>query len=428
MLFLNQFISILITEFNTITEIVCFCLIASNLLKEKFVFNVKNLLLSFIVLQIFVFTDANFNMLISRLITPVVVICILYFLYRKKIIHTIYVYIISYSIIAIVGTLIILPFRFLLSDINNSKIMVIGNVMTFFLVIIVCKFINMSFIFDFVVKKDFLFRSILINIFIALFLIIALSKVNSQISVTYYPIILSFVLVTILSNIAILKSKQKLIIQEELIHQYNEYLPVIDELLSQVRSRQHQYQNNLNALNSLALTCDDIDTLKSELTSNITKMSYDNTPAFLLNFNLKLMAGFIYVEHSKALEKSIHMSYDISNYVITTGVPEYIIVELLGILFDNAIENTPENSNIYIHINSINNQLLFSISNPGPVLSNDTYNNFFKRGYTTKTLDKSNHGFGLYNLKKTADEHNGKIILENEMIEDVTYLKFSLIL
>ena len=306
--------------------------------------------------------------------------------------------------------------------------MVIGNVMTFFLVIIVCKFINMSFIFDFVVKKDFLFRSILINIFIALFLIIALSKVNSQISVTYYPIILSFVLVTILSNIAILKSKQKLIIQEELIHQYNEYLPVIDELLSQVRSRQHQYQNNLNALNSLALTCDDIDTLKSELTSNITKMSYDNTPAFLLNFNLKLMAGFIYVEHSKALEKSIHMSYDISNYVITTGVPEYIIVELLGILFDNAIENTPENSNIYIHINSINNQLLFSISNPGPVLSNDTYNNFFKRGYTTKTLDKSNHGFGLYNLKKTADEHNGKIILENEMIEDVTYLKFSLIL
>ena len=106
---MNQFISILITEFNTITEIVCFCLIASNLLKEKFVFNVKNLLLSFIVLQIFVFTDANFNMLISRLITPVVVICILYFLYRKKIIHTIYVYIISYSIIAIVGTLIILP-------------------------------------------------------------------------------------------------------------------------------------------------------------------------------------------------------------------------------------------------------------------------------------------------------------------------------
>ena len=66
-----------------------------------------------------------------------------------------------------------------------------------------------------------------------------------------------------------------------------------------------------------------------------------------MDFNLKLIAGFIYTEHLKAVAKQINISYNIHNFNIITIVPEYVLVELLGILIDNAIENSYTNDIIY---------------------------------------------------------------------------------
>ena len=48
----------------------------------------------------------------------------------------------------------------------------------------------------------------------------------------------------------------------------------------------------------------------------------------------------------------------------------------------------------------------------------------FSTGYTTKTSDKEQHGYGLSNLKKLADQYNGEICLDNQIIDGYTYIHF----
>lgn len=328
---------------------------------------------------------------------------------------------------AILGAFLIVPFRFLLTDISNSSTMIFGNIASLIIILAATHFFDFSPIYQFILKRDFWFNAVILNIFIALFVVITVSKVDLKLTIAYYPLIFFYVVIAVLFNIALINSKHKIIVQEQIIRQYNEYLPVIDKLVDQVRARQHQYKNDLNALNSLALTCDNPDELKSEILKNISVLSNENTPYFLLDFNLKLIAGFIYTEHLKAVAKQINISYNIHNFNIITIVPEYVLVELLGILIDNAIENSYTNDIIYIDINCSNNKLNFSISNPGPAVTPEIVKNFFKKGYTTKNMDVNSHGYGLFNLKNSLDEYNGTITLDNEILEHKQYIKFTIV-
>ncbi|MDY6328782.1 MAG: GHKL domain-containing protein [Lachnospiraceae bacterium] len=341
--------------------------------------------------------------------------------------QTLYLVIISYSMFAILGAFLIVPFRFLLTDISNNSTMIFGNIASLIITLAATHFLDFSPIYQFILKRDFWFNAVILNIFIALFVVITVSKVDLKLTIAYYPLIFFYVVIAVLFNIALINSKHKIIVQEQIIRQYNEYLPVIDKLVDQVRARQHQYKNDLNALNSLALTCDNPDELKAEILKNISVLSNENTPYFLLDFNLKLIAGFIYTEHLKAVAKQINISYNIHNFNIITIVPEYVLVELLGILIDNAIENSYTNDIIYIDINCSNNKLNFSISNPGPTVTPEIVKNFFKKGYTTKNIDVNSHGYGLFNLKNALDEYNGTITLDNEILEHKQYIKFTIV-
>lgn len=224
--------------------------------------------------------------------------------------------------------------------------------------------------------------------------------------------------------LSFINSKVQIKNQQNVIDSYNEYLPVVEELIKQVRVRQHQYKNDLASLKSLTLTCKNYDVLCSELTRNIELMSIDSTPSFLLSFNLKLMSGFLYSEYIKAGNSGINMSFHIQNYNIQTIFPEYKLTQAIGILIDNAIEASIEDDTIFIKIDCINNKFIFSISNPGPTITSDLLNSMFTGRYSTK--NDSNRGIGLYTLKKMLDKSNGTICVSNENIYGKTYIKFTI--
>lgn len=424
---MEMFTDIIFNEFNIIIEIICFCLLISNMAKEHIHFNISKLILFSISFQSYALIEYFTNTFISRIFTIPFLFLIIYVIYRKKFLQTLYLVIISYSMFAILGAFLIVPFRFLLTDISNNSTMIFGNIASLIIILAATHFLDFSPVYQFILKRDFWFNAVILNIFIALFVVITVSKVDLKLTIAYYPLIFFYVVIAVLFNIALINSKHKIIVQEQIIRQYNEYLPVIDKLVDQVRARQHQYKNDLNALNSLALTCDNPDELKSEILKNISVLSNENTPYFLLDFNLKLIAGFIYTEHLKAVAKQINISYNIHNFNIITIVPEYVLVELLGILIDNAIENSYTNDIIYIDINCSNNKLNFSISNPGPAVTPEIVKNFFKKGYTTKNMDVNSHGYGLFNLKNALDEYNGTITLDNEILEHKQYIKFTIV-
>ena len=410
---------------NSLIEIAFYYIIIISLLQKRLMPNLYKtafcilLILSNILVNMFIEDEIVYTAVSIFFIFLITIV-----ISGENIIHILYIFMISYSISLIIQLLLIIPFTFLLTDSSNPANMLTGNILTLIIAFIVYRLVPIHYIYNFIITKDFYFRLILANILISTILIICIYRTKLSNAIILLPIIAIYLTLVIIFNIIFINSKIKLENQQNIINSYNEYLPVVEELIKQVRERQHQYKNDLASLNALPLTYKDYDTLCLELSKNIDALSTDSTPSFLLSFNLKLMSGFLYREYIKASKMRIHMSFNIRNYNIQTTFPEYKLTQAIGILIDNAIEASIEDDTIFIDIDCISNQFIFSISNPGPIITPDLLSNFFKGGYSTKNKNSLNRGIGLCILKNMLNGHNGSIHVLNEFIEGRTYIKF----
>ena len=169
------------------------------------------------------------------------------------------------------------------------------------------------------------------------------------------------------------------------------------------------------------------DSITKALKSFEKHAEIDHTKLELLKINLKLVAGFLISKSSdaKALGKNVQIK--IKNYNLSTSLPEYTLIELYGILMDNALEAISEGDTVFIEINSKDGKIIFNIRNKGPVITPKLRESIFQKGYSTKNADSHNRGIGLYKLKNTVDENNGIIILDNEKYSNDNYISFTII-
>ena len=110
-----------------------------------------------------------------------------------------------------------------------------------------------------------------------------------------------------------------------------------------------------------------------------------------------------------------------------TAAPETAWIEAIGILLDNALEASPKGSIIYVESRQKDNYLELLVSNPSPSMSNTEFMNLFGKGVTSKS-SRDGHGFGLYNILRMTEQYHGKIITRNEVIQDIPYVVFGILL
>ncbi len=420
---LNIFIQ---TILNFSIEIIIICIIAFAFLQSKPDLSFIRLSLSsiFLLLNIILETYLN-NRIIFTLISMFNIFLIIFIMTRESLAHSFYLFVLSYCSALIIQLLIAIPFNYLLKSPNNNIYMILGNIITLIIAFIVYKFVPVHYIYNFILSNT-LYRLIMYNILIMSLFFICLYRINLSDALILFPVVTIYISLIIIINIIYISTKLRAQTQSDIIQAYNEYLPVIEQLITEVRERQHQYDNDLSALNCLLVTCNDYDSLSAELKKNIKSLSIDMAPSFLLSFNLKLMSGFLYSEYAKATNQNIQLSFDIKNYNIHTIVPEYVLTQSIGILFDNAIEASTCNDKIFLEINSVNNRFIFSIANPGINITPDFLSDIFKNGYSSKDESSKNRGIGLYTLKKTLDKYHGKIYVSNEIINSKTYIRFKI--
>lgn len=107
---------------------------------------------------------------------------------------------------------------------------------------------------------------------------------------------------------------------------------------------------------------------------------------------------------------------------------EYEIVEILGILIDNAIEASKSGDTIFIKMNKIDDKLEVTVCNPYPQLSNTEFMELFEKGYSTKDSGSKHRGYGLYNVKLITEKCRGKIIFKNTNIDNINYLNIGVLI
>ncbi len=207
------------------------------------------------------------------------------------------------------------------------------------------------------------------------------------------------------------------------------YYDAYDQLILLVRERQHDMKNHINAILSLIYTTEKYEELiekQKEYCGYVIEQN-EKTKLVLSSGN-PLIAGFLYSKIREAESSHIIFDYRIGLRK-ETAIPEYELVDIAGILLDNAIEalhGTDEENferKIYFSIGETEESIDLLCANTSPRYEEDLTDHFFESGYSSKG---QNRGIGLAKLKRLVQNRNGTITVYNEDRQNANYLTFEI--
>lgn len=232
------------------------------------------------------------------------------------------------------------------------------------------------------------------------------------------------IILIIFVNSELFISKHKFQQQQLQLKAYMDYVPIIDDLITHIREKQHDHNNHIQSMQMLPLTNKDYESLSTALLSQTKYMIDSNYLSDLLHLNLKLVCGFLISKCSEAISEEKQLKIDIKDFNLQTTVPEYELIDIIGILIDNSMEATNVGGTFTLSIRSLPNKVTIITKNIGPIVNAEFCKSIFRNGYSTKTIEGNNRGIGLYKLKKMLDHYGGEIELNNEFDNEQTYILF----
>lgn len=196
-------------------------------------------------------------------------------------------------------------------------------------------------------------------------------------------------------------------------------------LIDDIRLRQHEFDNHINAIFSLHYTCDSYEKLVKAQNEYSHELIKENRYNKLLKAGSPLLIGFLYGKFVEIERLGIKLSYQVSVSDFNINVPTYKLVEILGNLIKNAVE-AMQNTEIYRAINivviEIGGTLEIEVRNTSEFIEYCEIEKFFKKGFSKKG---NNRGLGLYNVKSICNEYSLKIYCENKKIDNENWFSFT---
>lgn len=208
------------------------------------------------------------------------------------------------------------------------------------------------------------------------------------------------------------------------------YDEVYSSLLLEMRRKQHDYKNQISALYSIQLANDskeELIKLQREYGDKLLKSGkYDN---LILGCSNPVLSGYVYTKCNEAERLGISIEPNImctkTNYNI--GIHE--IIEILGILINNALEYLAdedlEYKSIKIDIFEKKDKLHIDVSNVAEYVSYEKIEKMFTSGYSTKGEGR---GLGLDSLKNIVQNNKGELMVENIQDKNNNWLQIKVII
>lgn len=361
---------------------------------------------------------------ISIILNSILMTLMIIVIYRKSIVVSIYLYIISSVIILVIQLGIITVSGFFIKEFQFSFIYgVLSQSIGVLLIVLITRILPLKVMYNFLEQNNKVFKQIMISAFIMLFTILVYWYLNFDGIIENVIIIMITVVLLLFVNLVVIRNGliNEFTAKELLI--YKTYNPIIEELIDEIRSRQHDFDNHLQAINIL------ISNLKpannSHITNYIKELKIKNNLGDLIKLESKLVASMLFSKKRLAEQKNIPFEIDIKEYSFNTSLKEAQIVEMIAILLDNAIETEIDYNEIFIKIYKEKNRDIILVRNKHPHLPQEILNNMLNKGYSAK--GERNKGYGLYNLRKIISEGKGEIIIKNEQINNENYVAFKLL-
>lgn len=213
--------------------------------------------------------------------------------------------------------------------------------------------------------------------------------------------------------------------QEKELQLYRLYTKPLEELVKEIRAKQHEFDNHMNAILNMHVTIDNYEELVAEQSKYVKEIYDDRDRQFiwLLRISDKVLAGFLY---SKILSARDFIQFDVhvEGKTILTQASEHDMIEVVGTLIDNAVEAcTPEYNQIKMVIGSADDKMTFEIWNMHPKVTFEEMSRFFEKGYSTKSTE-GKRGLGLYNARLRTQRCKGSLTVSMETMKGQDYMCF----
>lgn len=207
---------------------------------------------------------------------------------------------------------------------------------------------------------------------------------------------------------------------------YKTYSAAFSDLITQIRARQHEFDNHISALCNLHYICKDYDELVSEQSKYAKDVISNNRFHRLLVSGNPVIAGFLYGKLSSIQEQGIEVTYTFHISEFTSKIPVYLVVELIGNLLKNAVEAVKTQQvekQIHLSCTENENEFCLGVRNRSEKIPLDEMGRFFEKGYSSKG---SGRGLGLYNVKEICEKYGVDIVCDNTEVDDKNWFLIEL--
>lgn len=203
---------------------------------------------------------------------------------------------------------------------------------------------------------------------------------------------------------------------------YEKYTHSFETAINDMKIRQHTFDNQINAIKGINYINDKTSMEQEEYCQSIL---YENKYNKLLIADLQpIIKGFLYTKFIEMEEKDIQIEYHIESCFDNNRVKEKDIIEVLGILLDNAkeaVEKREEPRKVQVVLYG-QPKLILQVSNNSPVIPNNELEKFCNYGYSNKG---KNRGVGLFRVKSIAEKYQADLVIENKEYDE-NYISFTL--
>lgn len=220
----------------------------------------------------------------------------------------------------------------------------------------------------------------------------------------------------------------KLIKEKESLKISNEYNNIINEIVQEIKQRQHDFINYKNTIMGIVEVVDDKD-VKAAINNYMKDEEInDNKINELIYIDNVVIRSIMYRNITKAKNHNINFKYTVENNVLDNVLSYSEISNLLNNLLNNAFDEVlkDECHKKNIEVNILNLEKISHLTIKNQVVdSNDiNLNEMFTRGYSTKNVTGT-RGYGLHNVKQIVNLHKGYIKLNVECEEIIFDICFS---
>lgn len=204
---------------------------------------------------------------------------------------------------------------------------------------------------------------------------------------------------------------------------YELYSESFQGLIDNIKLRQHEFDNHINAIYSQHFSYNTYEELVEAQRSYCESITRENRFNKMLSRDNPVIRGYLYGRFIEIDAMGIEISYQVAIKKIDIGVPIYKLVEILGDLMNNAVEALMGDiDRKRMHVSIVETDGFYiEVRNESPYIAYDMLGNFFSKGYSKKG---ENRGLGLYNVKRICEEYDLEVAPECIEIDGKNWLSF----